>query len=271
MEKVIKTTKMILYAILAIGIIVFMVLIIKTGISSGIPTTIKLGGKILFWVFLIALIIALISGLFLGLQWLSSKLFKGNSDNKENPVLKFFGSLGTSIGGIFSSKLFRPVGLLLILWLCFVIYNHMDHKGSYSENNKNSYIPKKGIFGLLSHLGFGKKDGAEKADGNSSNSYQQPATANPTVQYRQDAKTERDRLYYENEQKRWDYQLKMKELENQNDDNGNKPLKSSDMTPNSSFQTSQHPDNGWGGETTQQNNPGSTIKMSQLDGFQKPQ
>jgi hypothetical protein len=42
------------------------------------------------------------------------------------------------------------------------------------------------------------------------------------------------------------------------------------MTPNSSIQTPQHPDNGWGGET-QQNSSGSTVKMSQLEGFQKPQ
>lgn len=123
---------------------------------------------------------------------------------------------------------------------------------------------KQGVLPALQESLSGNKKGTQGVI-NTTTTYN-PQSTNPNVVVRQTEKTKRDSLYYDNLEKKWLHDEKMKKMEAEKEVENNKPIQ---MIPINSFQTPQHPDNGWGGQ--QNNNTGSSTNMTQLEGFQKPQ
>lgn len=179
----------------------------------------------------------------------------------------WFKSLFANIGKIFSIKMFRLPFILIALLLSLIVINYIDHSDSKKTNNpeEQSYIPEKGFIGNLWEVLFGKLKTKDDQNTEQQTSGYNPQSTNPNVVVRQTEQTKRDILYYDNLEKKWLHDEKMKKMEVEKEAENNKPIQ---MVPLNSINTPQHTDNGWGNHNI---TPDQGIQMQQLDGFKLPQ
>ena len=124
--------------------------------------------------------------------------------------------------------------ILMILFFIFVIVLLKNIFTSNKVQLNEGIFPvlKKTFFGENTTNSSSKKSSKQKSISSSQKIYQ----VSPNVKYRQDSRTERDRLYYENLEKKWEYEEKIKSIEQKNETNNTNGKFSIDqMMPHSSL------------------------------------
>ena len=122
----------------------------------------------------------------------------------------------------------------MILFFIFVIVLLKNIFTSNKVQLNEGIFPvlKKTFFGENTTNSSSKKSSKQKSISSSQKIYQ----VSPNVKYRQDSRTERDRLYYENLEKKWEYEEKIKSIEQKNETNNTNGKFSIDqMMPHSSL------------------------------------
>ncbi len=158
--------------------------------------------------------------------------------------------------------------LLMILFFFLVVFLFKSFFTSGNTKLEEGIFPvmRKSIFGNSGNTSSSGKSESKKQK----TTYQYESKLNPTTKYKQDAKTERTRLYYEHKEKEWEHQEKMKEIEIKNgyNNSNNGILHPSQMVANPQLNNWDQNHNYDNYQKTSTNTNG--FEMKQLEGFQYP-